>query len=333
MSQGVIGWRSGIGLSGVLAALLSGCATYSMMPTPALYTGSQAKPLFTDRAIERTPSIDLMYVTDRAPATGSHANGPYTAGRSRYLAFGSTTVEFGDRVSWDVLAAQSTLADRTVSIDLNVGTTTELGRFPRIPYEMARVPGGMSRTPGVVAAHDEAKGRLQAEIQRRVAIAPRKEVVLFVHGYANTFEDAALSLGELCHFLGREFVCALFTWPAATSKIAIFGYDVDRESGEFATEDLKKTIRMIADTPGLQRIHLLAHSRGTDLVASAVADLSVESYITQTTLAERFKIGNIALIAPDLDIDVAPTIIWKAVSDPDLPYGKSPDARVVVPAP
>ena len=141
MSQGVIGWRSGIGLSGVLAALLSGCATYSMMPTPVLYTGSQAKPLFTDRALDRTPSIDLMYVTDRAPATDSHANGPYTAGRSRYLAFGSTTVEFGDRVSWDVLAAQSTLADRTVSIDLNVGTKSVA------PRSWALLERGLKRCP------------------------------------------------------------------------------------------------------------------------------------------------------------------------------------------
>ena len=305
-----------------------------MMPTPLLYTGEQAKPLFTDIAADRrTPSLDLLYVTDRAPATTPDDVPPYTANRSRYLAFGSTTVEFGNRVTWDVLVAQSTVTDRKVPIKLNLGATTQLGRFPRIPYEMARVSEGMSRTPGVVAAHEAARIRLQAEVERRLAAAPRKEIVLFVHGYANTFEDAALSMGELCHFLGREFVCALFTWPAAASKIAILGYDVDRESGEFATEDLKKTIRMIADTPGVQRIHLLAHSRGTDLVASAVSDLSVESYITQTTLARRFKIGNIVLIAPDLDIDVAPTIIWKAVSDPDLPYGKAPNPGVVVPSP
>ena len=30
------------------AFTLAGCATYSMMPTPMLYTGAQAKTLFTD---------------------------------------------------------------------------------------------------------------------------------------------------------------------------------------------------------------------------------------------------------------------------------------------
>ena len=63
-----------------------------MMPTPLLYTGAQAKPLFTDIAADRrTPSLDLLYVTDRAPATSSDDARPYTANRSRYLAFGSTT--------------------------------------------------------------------------------------------------------------------------------------------------------------------------------------------------------------------------------------------------
>jgi esterase/lipase superfamily enzyme len=87
-------------------------------------------------------------------------------------------------------------------------------------------------------------------------------------------------MAELCHFLGREFICAIFTWPAG-GKSPLLGYSVDRESGEFATEDLKKTIRIIAETPGVERLHVLAHSRGTDLAATALADLSVEAYITE----------------------------------------------------
>jgi esterase/lipase superfamily enzyme len=316
----------------VLAALtLSGCATYRMMPTPLLYTGQDAKPLFTDLPENRrTPPLDLLYVTDRVPASGPHDVGPYTAGRSRHLAFGSTTVEFGDGVAWNTLVAHSMVAERKVSIELTLGPTTELGRFPRIPYEIVRSPAGLSRTPAVVAAHEAAHMKLQAEVARRLALSPRKEFVLYVHGYANTFEESAVTMGELCHFLGREFVCAVFTWPAGGSGF-FFGYDVDRESGEFAEMDLKKTIRMIADTPGLQKLHVLAHSRGTDLIATALSDLSVEAYIARTTLARRFKIGNIVLIAPDLDFDVAPTKIWKTLSDPDLPYGRVPDPGVLIP--
>src|SRR5262249_61221414 len=53
---------------------------------------------------------------------------------------------------------------------------------------------------------------------RGIEASPRKEVVLFVHGYANAFQDAAFSMADLCHFFGREFVCAIFTWPAGGTR-------------------------------------------------------------------------------------------------------------------
>jgi len=308
-----------------------------MMPTPVLYTGATAKPLFTDVPAEsRTPPLDLLYITDRAPAAGPDDVRPYTGKRSRSVAFGSTTVEFGQGVSWDTLAAQSALAKRAIELELTLGQTTELGHYPRVPYRIAEAriatgPAGISRAPDFVEEHEKANRELQAEVARRLAISPRKEVVLFVHGYANTFRDAALTMGELCHFLGREFVCAIFTWPAAGSGGVFFGYDVDRESSEFAVEDLRKVIRTIADTPGLERIHLLAHSRGTDVLVTAVSELSVEAYITQTTLGQRFKIGNVILMSPDIDADVAPIKMFKIFSDPDLPHGSAPAPRAIIP--
>ena len=125
--------------------------------------------------------------------------------------------------------------------------------FLAIPYPLTQVPDGMRRAPAVVEAHVQAKQRLQAEIARRLAIARRKEIVLFVHGYHVSFEDAALTMGELCHFLGRDFVCGIFTWPAGSDRGILFGYDVDRESAEYAVEDLVKLIRIIAGTPGLEK--------------------------------------------------------------------------------
>ena len=130
---------------------------------------------------------------------------------------------------------------------------------------------------------------------RRIAAAPRKEVVLFVHGYANTFEDAAFSMADLCHFFGREFVCGIFSWPAGGSRGMMAGYNVDRESGEFAVQHLKQTIRLIAQTPGVERIHLMAHSRGTDVLASALRELNIEAYVAGASVADRFKLKNIVL--------------------------------------
>jgi esterase/lipase superfamily enzyme len=316
-----------------LAALLSlaGCATtYPMMPTPALYTGAQARPLFTKaHAALHAPPLDLLYITDRAPAQSADEAQPYTSERSRSEAFGSTTILFGDGMTWDALVRQSLLVKRTASLDLTLGPTKEIGRFPIIPYQLAETPSGLTRAPAVVDADETATRALQAEVARRLASSPRKEVVLYVHGVANTFQDAALTMGELCHFLGREFVCAIFTWPAGGTRGVLFGYEVDYESSLFATEHLRKTIRAIAGTPGLQKIHLLAHSRGTDVLVTAVSDLSVEAYTQQSNIAQRYKIGNIVLMAPDLDPDVAVAKIFKVASDPGVPYGSAPNPKAV----
>src|SRR5690349_17188764 len=189
----------------VLACLLAGCASmHPLMPTPVLYTGPNARPVFTDAPNESRPPLDLLFVTDRARGAGP-GDPPYTSERSRSIAFGSATIEFSKRET------------------VELGKTTELGRFPAIPYELQETHDGMRRAPAVVAAHAQARERLQAEVASRLAEARRKEVVLFIHGYNESFETAASTMGELCHFLGRDFVCAVFTWPAGATGGRLFG--------------------------------------------------------------------------------------------------------------
>ena len=300
--------------AGILVCVLAGCATtHPLMPTPMLYKGADAKPVFSDASVDSPPlPVDLLFVTDRARADGT-SEPSYTAERSRSIAFGSTRIEF---------TQETTLA---------LGATTERGRFPAIPYLLTEVPGGMRRAAAVIEAHAKAKQELQTEIATRLAVARRKEVVLFVHGYHVTFEEAAVTMGEMCHFLGREFVCGIFTWPAGGDRGALLGYGVDRESAEYAVEDLAKVIRIIAATPGLERIHFIAHSRGTDTLASALAVLSVEAYAHKSSPAQEFHIGNVVLVAPDLDGDVAVSKIFKVFSDPDLPFGTEADPTAVIP--
>ena len=309
---------------------MAGCATqYAVMPIPVLYTGTTAKPLFTDLPMDRRqPPLDLLFITDRAP--GEQSGGlTYTASRSRSVAFGSAMIEFGEDLNWDLLGKESTAVERRNPVHL--GSTTELGRFPALPYEVAVGPDGVRRLPGVVEAHENAKQQLQAEIGRRLSIARRKEVVLFVHGFHSSFENAALTMGQLCHFLGREFVCGIFTWPAGGQGGILFGYEVDQESAEYATQDLVKAIRMIGGTPGLERLHLLAHSRGAATVASALAELSAEAYMLRSSPSREFHIGNVVLIAPDVDADVALSKIFKVFADPDLPFGGKPEPGAVIP--
>ncbi len=322
-------------------SLLAGCASKTpLMPAPTVYTPPASKPLFTAAlGARRTPDIELVYITDRAPraaqATAQNADPeatlPYSAERAASMAYGTVSVGFGEAVDWDTLAAQSVAAERGVDLDLRLGTTRELGRFPPLRYPLKSAPdGSFHRDPAVLAQHRSAADGLQALLARQLAAAPRKELVLFVHGYANTFQDAAFTMGELCHFFGREFACAVFSWPAGGSRGILMGYNVDRESSEFAVLHLKQALRIVAATPGLERLHLLAHSRGTSVLVSALQQLSIEHYAAGLQPLERMKLRNVVLLAPDIDAQVAGTLLFSVSSDPDLLRGAhaAPDARL-----
>ncbi|MGB5834089.1 MAG: alpha/beta hydrolase [Thiohalocapsa sp.] len=102
--------------------------------------------------------------------------------------------------------------------DLVLGRVSELGRFPDEPYEIRQTPGGeVYRADGDMRLHNLARRQLIDEVEQRVAVSPRKEVVLYIHGLNETFASAAFTSAELCHFLGRESVCAFVTWPASAS--------------------------------------------------------------------------------------------------------------------
>ena len=210
---------------------------------------------------------DLLYVTDREPAVAADGSVSYGAKRARSISFGSVLLA-ADRQSGAKAAASN-------DIPLHVAAIRQIGKFPPAPYSVEITAKGPRRTPAVVSAHEQAAAALQAEVARRLAAAKRKEVVVFIHGYNNTFDSAAAATSDICRTLSSEFVCIVLTWPAGGSGV-LAGYNIDRESGEFAVADLKRTIRIISQTRGLERLHLIAHSRGTDVLLSALQQLGIE---------------------------------------------------------
>jgi esterase/lipase superfamily enzyme len=124
-------------------------------------------------------------------------------------------------------------------------------------------------------------------------------------------------------------VCAFFTWPASSTGGFLTSYTTTTESAEFAVEHLKKTIRMLATTPGVERLQILAHSRGTALAVRAVVALASEAIAAGKDPAELYKIDNVALLSPDIDVDIAGQEFTSLLSDPDLvtPW---PEGRLVL---
>jgi esterase/lipase superfamily enzyme len=319
----------------VALTLAAGCASQprQLMPTPVVYQEPGGKPVLTLPAELRGTStdVDLLYITDRGPETDPQSGLPYGQTRARRIEFGSARVAIGPAVTWPVLEMESQLARRTRDLDLSLGRVQRLGAFPDEPYALRTGRNGYRyRDDATLAQHLAARQGLQAEVERRLADSPRKEVMLYVHGFNETFATAAFTTADLCHFLGREQVCAFFTWPASSTGNFLTSYTSTTESADYARNHLKKVIRTLATTPGVEHVQLLAHSRGTALLLSAVRDLFAEVISSGQEPADVLNVDNVVLFSPDIDVQVTAQMITSFASDPDIfsvwPSGRLPRA-------
>ncbi len=291
----------GLILLGIL--LISGCAeSRKLMPTPNLYTDEKAI-LFEALPEEYASTlVELIYVTDREPETDEAGNLRYGYGRSNSLAVGTTVVDLGKNATWEDLVDASRTQSRIRDFELSLVSIDEFTRMPPTPTPYEVIDGKVFEDHEIVATRDAGVARLAAEVKRRLALTPRKDVYLYVHGYNNTFEDAAFALAELWHFFGREGLPIVYTWPAGHP--GIFGYTYDRESSEFTVFHLKQVIRWLSEQPEIENIHLIAHSRGTDVALSAFRELVIWARGAGLNPRERFKIKNFIIAASDLDVQV-----------------------------
>jgi esterase/lipase superfamily enzyme len=137
-----------------------------------------------------------------------------------------------------------------------------------------------------------------ATFRRLVRTTPKKQVLVFVHGFNNRFEDAVFRFAQFVHDSGVEaqVVPVLFTWP---SKARVLAYGYDHESVEYSRDELESGLRFLAKDPEVGEITVLAHSMGNWVTLEALRQMAIrDGKVAQ-------KIHTVILAAPDVGVDVA----------------------------
>ena len=312
-ASGAIGIRrrsrgrwAGPALVAALAALaVTGCATNRpLMPTPNVYASGAKSPYGALDPVLETNEVDVLFVTDREPGFKETDGTPtYTFGRSNSAAFGRATVVLGEEETWSTLAEDANAGARTRAINLTLRGFEELGRGPGTPLLYDIVDGKPVTLPETQAAVESTIEGFNQEVKRRLTLTARKEVFIYVHGVGNSFEDAIFTTAELWHYLGREGVPIAYTWPAGARGLT--GYTYDRESSEFTITHFKIFLKLLTAMPEVEKVHLIAHSRGTDVVSTSLRELVLETVNSGVDFRERFRIDNVVLAAPDIDLGIA----------------------------
>ena len=274
-----------------------------MMPTPNEAV-DKSPGVYEDLHEDlKTTEIPLLYITDRVPERDDKGNLQYGYGRSPSLAFGTTVIDMGADMTWEELLGESRKNKRSQEVPMHRISINEKLRTPNEPIPYTEVDGKIIEDPEYFAQREAAKEVFREAIVEWLDKTPRKEVFIFVHGFHNSFDDAAFTMAELWHFLGRYGVPIVYTWPAGHP--GLFGYTYDRESSEFTVFHLKQTLKFIASFPEVEKINVIAHSRGTDVAVTALRELSIAERAAGKDPEIELKMHNFVLAAPDLDAQVA----------------------------
>ncbi len=289
----------------LVATVLSaaGCSvTRKLMPTPNVLVG-ESQNWYADIAPElRSTSTALFYVTDRAAEQEQAGKFRFGYHRSPSLSFGTVEVALGVGMSWEALLRASNTQRRSERVPIAIRKVDEIVRTPDMPLPFKEIDGQIIEETHLAKQLEDAVADIRKSIERRLGLTARKEVFLYVHGYHSDFEDAAMTMAELWHFFGRIGVPIVYSWPAGYP--GLFGYTYDRESSEFTVFHLRQTLKLLSSIPSLEKIHIIAHSRGSDVVADAVRELSLQARAAGIDPRRRYKIHNLVLAAADLDVEV-----------------------------
>jgi len=122
------------------------------------------------------------------------------------------------------------------------------------------------------------------------------DVLIYVHGFKQTFETAALDAAHLADGIRFRGQTMVFSWP---SKGGLFDYAYDRESAMWSRDDFERVLQSVVATPSVGRVHIVAHSMGTMLTLESLRQLYARY---GDTVAD--KIGAVVFASPDIDMDV-----------------------------
>lgn len=292
------------------STLVIGCSSSTpFAPAPNVYQSSGQHPFGEVPEAWQNAEVEIFYATDRIDDADEGEPATYGYGRSQSVVFGEADVQIGTDLSWKDVVEASTSEDRPREIFLELSNTKEIVRLPDSNRALDLTPEDV-----FVVSDDhldemaEASERIHEALRGKLAQTDVKEVFLYVHGYNNTFEYAAMRTATLWHYLGRQGVPLLYSWPAAYPDW-FRGYNYDRESSEFTVFHLKQIVQILIDCPEVEKINIIAHSRGTDVTLNMLREIWISKRDKWLELRAQgkplnTKLGTVIIAAADIDMNV-----------------------------
>jgi esterase/lipase superfamily enzyme len=138
--------------------------------------------------------------------------------------------------------------------------------------------------------------RLKGDLSK----AGHGDVFVYIHGFNNSFESAALRAAQMAFDLKFPGAPVMWSWASSGS---LTGYYADEESVEATVPHLRAFLQRLGQEGGAKRLHIVAHSMGTRTIGGLVKSIQTQGAIPGV------EIASLILAAPDIDAEVFKTDI------------------------
>jgi esterase/lipase superfamily enzyme len=161
-----------------------------------------------------------------------------------------------------------------------------------------------------------------AAVDDAVRRSASQSLVLFVHGYSNSFTRTCLMAAELQRLLGDQAAVLMFSWPSNGRPT---DYVADQADLEWSVPLLSRLVQELGERLGPANVQLLAHSLGSRGTVFALQRLAAD-------LPSRPLLGRLVFLAPDFDaqtfVELLPRL--KPLADEITLYASSRDTPLRV---
>ena len=143
--------------------------------------------------------------------------------------------------------------------------------------------------------HGDAALKEMSEALQRSA---GKALLIFVHGYNTSFDEAAMRTAQLVYDVKFPGVPLFFSWPSADRATSYFH---DADAAELSEGRFEQLLEQLSHLPPTD-IYVIAHSMGNRIVTK-----SIRARIEKGQDTSRLK--ELLLAAPDISADLFRTVI------------------------
>ncbi len=125
----------------------------------------------------------------------------------------------------------------------------------------------------------------------------KNQMLVVIHGYNASFDDALLRAAQITFDLEFDGVLVPFSWP---SQGTLSGYSQDEKSAAAAADKLIVLLQKLAIHMRGKKLHIIAHSMGNRVLLRALERLSKSDANWQSVFG-KLELGEIIWAHPDVD--------------------------------